>query len=779
MRYFDVFGESGFHSAFMTTYAFSAQAFEDVPFPKLRGAGCRNIAVLADRAMLNTSFRDYGAPRYAGALYHVAKISVDGAFHPKLTLFLGAEKGRLLIGSANLTALGLAGNKELVADIRFSADDGKYASLFGQAINYIRRYVPAEDPWLPEALGRAFRYSPWLGDAASTSTPVNQDLLLLADGPDRTILDQIEEATADDEIEQLVVMSPYWDAKLEGLARLRSIFGMPPTDLLIDKTTAQFPATELAGAIGIQLFDLKDESSARFVHAKLIVALGKKWDHVVAGSMNCSLPALLGPIVEWGNAELGIYKRVEKGAALQALKLDGYRQTPIDPGDVPQRITASDLRNEAHIIDGGLFELRGQNLRWRPPAHLPNRPLAVQLYDRDGAKIGDQIPIGASPRSSWELAVADTRPRTAEIFFADGGRSAPTVIVDLDALIVRTIPPHRGKKRRIADLIDETTYEDLFLLQAINELETLDLAEQPEQDPRHGTAHYPRNGSEERPAMRTMSYEAFVAARSRAKAEDQRQAALLSKRQDGCADLVSMCLNRLIGLVAADFSAEDEADLRRQEEVDLRYTEPSSDQEEERKKEAAANKAEGGATRQRVRATARKILDAIAAFEQRTRSLAGHRIKTTELVRLRTLLQIVLAYAQPAGGDSSDLHVLPIQGKSEDWPRLLGRLLNLHFKTMHALHILDVEADENEQQRVLEYLAVARYAAHAAVTGARLATSANPVLKPLAQLAKDVDSQVKAVIQFQANDMQVCTEINARLNERFAKKLGIAAVPLL
>ena len=101
MKYYDVFGEAGFHSAFMTTYAFSAQAFEDVPFPKLRGAGCRNIAILADKAMLNISFAEYGAPRYAGALYHLAKVSVGGAFHPKMTLLVGPEKGRLLIGSAN------------------------------------------------------------------------------------------------------------------------------------------------------------------------------------------------------------------------------------------------------------------------------------------------------------------------------------------------------------------------------------------------------------------------------------------------------------------------------------------------------------------------------------------------------------------------------------------------------------------------------------------------------------------------------------------------------
>ncbi|MFA7587059.1 MAG: hypothetical protein WCY11_12855 [Novosphingobium sp.] len=68
MKYYDVFAESGHHSAFLTTFAFSAQAFEDIVLPKLRGAGCRNIAILADRSMLNLNLAEFGAPRYAGAL---------------------------------------------------------------------------------------------------------------------------------------------------------------------------------------------------------------------------------------------------------------------------------------------------------------------------------------------------------------------------------------------------------------------------------------------------------------------------------------------------------------------------------------------------------------------------------------------------------------------------------------------------------------------------------------------------------------------------------------
>lgn len=81
MKYFDVFAESGFHSAFLTTYAFGAQAFEDVPFSRLRGSGCRNIVILADRQMVNQSFAELGPPKFAGSSYHLVKADAPGAFH--------------------------------------------------------------------------------------------------------------------------------------------------------------------------------------------------------------------------------------------------------------------------------------------------------------------------------------------------------------------------------------------------------------------------------------------------------------------------------------------------------------------------------------------------------------------------------------------------------------------------------------------------------------------------------------------------------------------------
>lgn len=778
MRYFDVFGESGFHSAFMTTYAFSAQAFEDVPLPKLRASGCRNIAVLADKAMLNMSIGEYGAPRYAGALYHVAKVAVGGAFHPKLTILIGAEKGRLLIGSANLTELGLAGNKELVVDIPYSAETREQAAIFGQAINYIKHYVPAEDPWFPNALNQAFRYSPWLRDAAGQdAAPINNNLSLIVDRSNLTILQQIVDSIDDDEIERLVVLSPYWDENLEGLTRLRSALGSPPTDILIDTRVKQFPSVGVAGMSGIRLFDLKDNSSPRFLHAKLILVLGRKSDHVISGSMNCSLPALMGPSIQRGNAEAGIYKRVPRGAALLALGLSNYIDNPLEPSDVPLRANAADRDYVRRVTDGGELELRGHYLHWTPPSSIPARPVELLLFDRDGAEFKDRLSIERAERYYWELAFDEARPRTGQVLFADDSRSCPTIIVDLDALQVRTLPPHRGKRRRISEFLDETSYEDLFLLEAIKELETLDgqnrttpnLSDRSALDAAVNRAPANETGS--------LTYAEVVQARDRARIEGRPHALFGGRARESATDLIGACLNRLIGLVSADLSMHDEIDLQRQADLDLRNTGPASLADHEPYTVPPLKRPKPKPPRPRTQETAEKICDAVVAFEERVKSLGDGAVSITEIMRLRTLLQIVLAYAQPAERQAIDSYVLPISGKEKDWPRLLGRLLQLHFRLVGELRFHRNDVDDDDQARVLEYLAIARFAAHSAVEGARAFSTTSPILKPLEGLKLAIDEHVAVVLAWQGLDTEYFRTLNEKLNDRFSSSLHLSVVP--
>ena len=311
MKYFEAFGEGGFHSAFMTTYAFGSLAFEDIPFPKLRGAGCRNIIVLADRGMLNQAFSEFGPPRFAGTSYHLIKADAPGAFHPKITMLIGETKGRLTVGSANLTALGLGGNKEQIASISYSPEAQENAKFFKSALGYFRRYVPLDDQWFPISLQRALRSAAWLRDdnfdhafdGAGTT-----ELNLLFDRPEINFLDQIIASVGDDPIEQLVIMSPYWDAQLGGLARLRAALENPVTDILIESDANGFPSAALSGFSDTSLFDVSTHAESQFLHAKLIIAHGERWDHVISGSMNCTFPALIGPAAH-GNAEADLQAR--------------------------------------------------------------------------------------------------------------------------------------------------------------------------------------------------------------------------------------------------------------------------------------------------------------------------------------------------------------------------------------------------------------------------------------------------------------------------------------
>lgn len=775
MKYYEVFGESGYDSAFLTTYSFSAQAFEDVPFPRLRGAGCRNISVLADRGMLNTSFDEFGPPRFAGTLYHVVKVSVPGAFHPKITLLSGAEKGRLLIGSANLTGLGLGGNRELVADIPYSAERPEYLHIFGQALRYIARYTPGDDPWFPTAMDRAFRQARWLQTAYFDETGEDLgDLRLIVDRADQTILGQIVEAIGDDPIERLIVISPFWDGGLEGLGRLRNALGAPATDLLVQPSAGQFPVESLARHDNVRLFNAAVDGSSRFVHAKLFLARGTTWDHVISGSMNCSFPALLGPEAANGNAEAGVYKRVSRGTALAALGLEGYENPPLQFSDLPAREErATALSSPRGPVDAGSFELHARRLTWRPSSLGAFDPREIRLLDRDGAETGQVLEVSADSGTSWDIDPDLPRPRLAVIIARDGTRSAPSFVIDLDVLASSTHPVQRGRKRRIIDELEELEQEDLTILEALNELEMLDDPGQNEVSA-HGKPRAKEPSTDtERKDHKVFPYEAFVQARNRTFGQDQHWPHWIAGRGESPASLINACLNRLVGLVSENLSEADERALMQDASTDFRTTETSQDDglnDETTGSNCDSPIAKKGksAQRARARATAKKFLEAVQSFEKRTASLKGKRITTAEFVRLRALLQVVMASAVPISGASRAHQVLALNSKdSTEWPRLIGRLLLQHFGTIRALQMLDVEADEAEHTRVLDYLATARFAARAAVKGAVASPALAPIQRKLKEIAADIDTQVKAIAESNDSDSACLAGLEEKLETRF------------
>jgi len=777
MKYFEAFSGSGYHSAFLTTYALSAQAFEDIPFPRLRGAGCRNITILADRGMTNASFSDFGPPRFAGTLYHVVKTSMPGAFHPKITLLVGEKKGRLLVGSANLTALGLGGNRELVADISFTDELPELVSSFGQALAYIQRHVPEGDPWFDTALKRALRHAPWLQNAiAETEDAGEGQPLFLCDQPEQTILDQIIAAVGDDPIHKLTILSPFWDERLEGLKQLRDAIGTPPTNILLQPARGLFPVESLERFQDTQIFDVDASDSTRFSHAKLFIAHGAVWDHVISGSMNCSLPALLGQTTPSGNAEAGIYKRVPRDTALVELKLEKHEDAPISLADLPRREEREAHKTETEaVFDPGNFELREGRLFWDARTNGDSVPIEVQLFDRGEEHLLDVLKVDKTQSSQrWIIDLGRGRPRVARVVGEGGHLSAPTSVVDLAILSSSTLPAMRGRKRTIVDGLAELDHEDLMILEALNELETLDLPAQSETGAINSRPQNASTASEQQIVHQTLPYEAFVAARNRPQS-DGATPLFLRTHGETPASLINGCLNRLVGLVSEDLSKGEEHALDQEGATDFRTTEPADGPEDDETTNDTIEREAKSARRARVASTSKKYIQAVSAFEQRTRSLSDAHITTAELVRLRVLLQVVLAGAMPIDGAPKPHQILPVSGKDgNDWPRLLGRLLQQHFGTIHALRKLQVEADESEHSRVLDYLATARFASRAALEAALSDTGPMALRKPLAMLAKDLESQIEGVIGSNQDDQNYLEALHKKLEDRFASALGLA-----
>src|SRR5690606_7796306 len=104
VKLYERLGDPGFHTTVVTTFGVDFDAFETIALSRLRGAGCRNVILVADSRMLGLAL-DGGAatPRSAGAKYIAVKAAPagGGVFHPKVILQLGRARGRMIVASTN------------------------------------------------------------------------------------------------------------------------------------------------------------------------------------------------------------------------------------------------------------------------------------------------------------------------------------------------------------------------------------------------------------------------------------------------------------------------------------------------------------------------------------------------------------------------------------------------------------------------------------------------------------------------------------------------------
>lgn len=719
MRLYERFADKGFHTSVATTFGIDFDAYENIVLPRLRGAGCRNNLVLADRRMLTHALDGASAlPRQAGKLYTVEGATASGLFHPKLFLQVGRKTGRLIIGSANLTASGLAGNLELVTLLNHEPADEAARGLIAQAWRYLSGLIDPASPMLPTQRDWMLNRAPWLRD-----TVPGDDAVELGDGSVAALLFANERrgigarfaTLVGERVERLIVISPYWDDRLAALGFLQSELEPKEIAVLIDRDTELFPSDATGSIPNLEFYARGKFETGRFIHAKALIAETANADHLLIGSANCTIAALGTGSFAGSNDEASLYRRLPPGSVVRALGLAQLldRENRIDPDDLPTQRYEDDVPlDQLATHYPGTFSLRGDTLIWQPSANVDPADCRIELMSSSGQVLGTEPRRleSSSPQSiRFLIEVAEEVPAFARVV---GPKNfPPSIIAHIEALQVAIRETHSRKTENALAQLDGETEASLALL------EVLDVLEKIEDDGEAGAGEgvsipkTVKQDDHDRRSHSVLTYEEFIADRR------AHHAGPVFHNSLGSSDvsIVRGFLNRIVGLSSLTVASEDDdvrdfkaafdlgdetedaqAALAAGDDFDTQMSvKPSIGSDEEARRRKAMQRQ---ATKEQLVAAASNYAKRID-IKQQTGALS-----TRDFLRLRALLMIVCAASWKGTDRKKDeqagrtsLQVLPVEGDANSWPFVMGRLLFRVFGGPNpAIVSLALEADHDQ-----------------------------------------------------------------------------------
>lgn len=702
MKLYEKYSEEGYHSSIASSFNVDFDAYETIVLSRLRGAGCRNNLLLCDSRMVTASLDGpFRLPRYAGRLYSVSGAQgerVGGVFHPKLFVQLGRQKGRLLIGSANLTASGIAGNLEIVSELRATAEPSGEQRILRQAFDHLLRHLDRNDPAVEAQLEFLQRRTSWLFETEPASGGISLAdgtlAALLASGTRETIADRFI-GLVDEPIHRLIVISPYWDDELAALQYLTSAWEPEEVSVLIDKEVTAFPSVPGALSSVLRIFDRGKAFKSRFIHAKVIIAQGANSDHVLFGSANCTLAALGAGSIPGVNSEASLYRRLPPGSALTELDLaELFSSEPLSIADIPSRelpeyeIELDRLASE----NPGEFRILSDQLSWHPSPSYASVACDLALKDQRGEEVDVKfVPLqndGAVRRYRLSAPVRDAAPVFAIAKRPDKPWSSPAVITYPQEIQIASRERGLRQLEQALTGLEDTSVVSLQTLEIFDLLHRLDQADQGGE----GAMYVSRTRHKTRDTTGTyhvLTYEEFLNSR-RAAGADQEMS--LHNTLAGSSHFsVRSVLNRLLGTSEKLLEVEDEDAGVRDVTQDDEASDPAvpdfgaitlyADVAPAEFVESMPSLKKIGLTYSRDRRTeSDRLLKAVSQFQVRLKEKqnAGN-IDTIEMLRVRLMMMIICQAAYSADGEAVNRlpldKVLAAEDNRNGWTDIVGRLI--------------------------------------------------------------------------------------------------------
>ncbi len=354
----------GFSGAVFLTYSLNLGFYEQIIAPALERAKCSNVLIIADPdGYADALATGRKTVAYAGMRYVCTALprKRNGLQHAKILLMAGKNRGRLLIGSGNLTLHGYSRNLEAFSHFEYDVNNPEAEShLAFHSVWHLIQELSNDSPFslaAQQQLRMISADADWL-----TDPPIPSNSFCVWNSYKESIwsqfLDWREKAGLyGSTIKELQVFSPYYD---QDIGMLRKFFeNLLPDRVKVyisqDNTTlnAAYLLNRWASDLqGFNFFDIREvgkEQNQRLLHAKIVVGVEDSGSWCIAGSANMTRAAFDNTWRNGSNLELVTFRWSPNPAAFHYLDDDTLSILPITLDSISPSLT-SDFSDEPRKI---------------------------------------------------------------------------------------------------------------------------------------------------------------------------------------------------------------------------------------------------------------------------------------------------------------------------------------------------------------------------------------------------------------------------------------------
>jgi hypothetical protein len=474
-------------------------------------------------------------------------------------------------------------------------------------------------------------------------------------------------------VDRLIVVSPYWDERLDALNTLTQSLAPATTSVLLDLEQHEFPVDAPLPA-AIELRDISTWRKGRFTHAKILIASTSTHDHVLVGSANCTTAALGRNDFGGTNAEACIYRMLPRDRAIEVLELGPWVEgEPLDLEDIEPREASRPIPlRDITSRRPGSFELEEDILTWSPPEGLVGSG-SIHLLDASASEI-DVVPFDdpseAGPRRVFHVPTKKPEQISFAVVAQDDFVSNTAHVTHRALLRRRRREVASGSIAKAIAAFDASADFDLWMHQAFDELARADLAERP-YSPIVAAKPRTLGNMKEDEAPRHLTYHEFMETRS----PDTRDSAQRDSTLTGThSDSIRSFLNMLAG--HSTTAADPDVDPNGDESM------PLGDEDDGQEPNAQPSHVEsGGVVTPAVERTTNerpvdgKLYETMVCTYVSNLSAGNGALGPSDVLRLRFWLMMLLHKARHSALPKG----LKADTNEQGWPRLAFRVITAFF----------------------------------------------------------------------------------------------------